>query len=129
MTGYVRLQSDRISTRTGKPQGFFAAAHFLKQGNALSESERSEIAEIEEWFEANIPDPPFYKEGNEIRAITWFKAESSDAIDKARAVVRILLQHGIKMAEVYSEASSFRNWEYVELFSKERFQILPVRTI
>ncbi len=30
---------------------------------------------------------------------------------------------------IYSAASSFRNWEYVELFSKERFQILPVRTI
>jgi hypothetical protein len=30
---------------------------------------------------------------------------------------------------LYSAASSFRNWEYVKLFSKERFQILLVRTI
>ena len=100
MTEYVRFQSDQISSRTGKPQGFFAAAHFLKQGNALSEPERARIAEIEEWFKTNVPDPPFYEEGSEIRAVTWFKSERKTAIEKARAMVQILRQHGVKMQEV-----------------------------
>ena len=127
MTGYLRFQSDRISSRTGKPQGFFAAAHFLQQGGSLSDSEMTEIAEIEEWFKINVPDPPFYEEGNEIRATTWFKAESSEAIENARRprkkekpTRRTSDEKGIrpKQNEVQKESWSLRLSNYVLFWSK-----------
>jgi hypothetical protein len=56
--------------------------------------------EITDWFERNVPNSPFYQDGNRIRTVTWFKSDAVDAIGKARVIADIVGKHGIKIKKV-----------------------------
>lgn len=73
---YVRIQT-RYCGKTGKPVGIFGACWHLMRGtmrtDCLNDQERKLFLNIEEWFNEHLPNPPFYNDGNTIKAITWFK--------------------------------------------------------
>ena len=92
---YLRLQASYNSEYTGKPCGVFGAVHHLKQKGLLSDDEIRLLEEIESWFEENLPNPPFYEQGNSNRATTWFKASARCMIDKLLPLKEIAGRHGV----------------------------------
>ena len=74
---YVRFQGTHTSRKTGKPSGIFAVAWHMKQKGCLTTREIEEIQQIENWFENNLPNPPFYNETDPPKAITWFRRETA----------------------------------------------------
>ena len=70
---FVRFHSPAVSPFTGEPYGFFVAVWHLIRDGRTSEEETRGYWEHRSWFEANLPIPPYYAEGNPDRAVTWFK--------------------------------------------------------
>ena len=70
---YFRLSSQSISPYTGERYGLFVAVWHLIRDHRVTLEEESTYWEHRTWYEANLPIPPFYSDGNPLRAITWFK--------------------------------------------------------
>ena len=100
MSSFVRFQTSRISNYTSKPQGLFAAYWFLKESGRLSPEDLKRGSELYDWFQANVPDPPFYATGNEIRATTWWKASATGVLERARDLAGLLAQYDVDVQEV-----------------------------
>ena len=62
---YVRIQV-RYSGKTGKPVGIFGACHHVVNNSYYTfnttEDEKSLFLNVENWFNENLPNPPFYNE-------------------------------------------------------------------
>ena len=90
---YIRYQGTETSRRTGKPSGIFAVAWHIKQKRCLTAQEVEEIRQIENWFEDNLPNPPFYSETDPPKAITWFKKETAaemlEKIERIKTIIEI----------------------------------------
>lgn len=104
---YVRIQT-RYCGKTGKPVGIFAACWHLMEGfmreDRLSEEEKELYLNIREWFEENLPNPPYYEDGNSINAITWFKRDTTkDMRDRLRPLVDLLGKYNVDYDIVYSD--------------------------
>jgi hypothetical protein len=69
---YFRIHAT-YSGKTGKPVGIFGACHHLKRAGKLSPEEIKLFENIDKWYTENLPEPPLYEDGNQQKAITWFK--------------------------------------------------------
>ncbi|MFB4276168.1 hypothetical protein ACBJ59_12815 [Nonomuraea sp. MTCD27] len=76
---YVRFQV-RYYGRLGVPVGIFAACHHLRHGGRLTPEDDELFTEVDDWFLAHLPYPPFYADGNTVRAVPWFKPNATDLI-------------------------------------------------
>lgn len=104
---YIRIQT-RYCGKTGKPVGIFAACWHLLEGtmrdDALSEEDKEIYLAIRNWFEENLPNPPYYEEGNTIKAITWFKKDSSkEMLERLQPLVDLLEKYNVEYDVVYSD--------------------------
>jgi len=104
---YVRIQA-RYCGKTGKPVGIFGACWHLMEGrmrkDRLNEEEKALYLKIREWFEENLPNPPFYEDGNTIKAITWFKREKTeDMIDRLKPLIELLEKYNVEYDIVFSD--------------------------
>ena len=70
---YFRIHTDDNAYLTQRPRGLFTAIGKLVDQNKLTQKEVDEYWKNRHWFENNLPVPPFYDDGNTIRAITWYK--------------------------------------------------------
>ncbi len=70
---YYRVHTEDIAYLTQQPRGIFTAIGKLVDAKILSEDEEKEYWRNREYFERELPVPPFYDNGNPQRAITWFK--------------------------------------------------------
>ena len=76
----------------------------MKQKGRLTRREIEEIQQIENWFEDNLPNPPFYQKSNPRKAITWFKRETTaEMIEKIEQVKTIIERNGWKIEVEYHE--------------------------
>lgn len=73
---YLRLQA-RYYGRIGVEVGIFVAVDHLRRAGRLTPSEELLYVDIDDWFETNLPNPPFYEDGNTVGAVTWFKRAST----------------------------------------------------
>lgn len=70
---YFRIHTKDQAYKTQRPRGLFTAIDKLVDENLLSDEELEQYGKKKLWFEANLPIPPFYEDGNSIQAITWYK--------------------------------------------------------
>lgn len=91
---YYRIHVNYSSPTTGKPVGVFGAMHHLKHAGRLTPEEEALYAAIDGWFKENLPDPPFYQDGNSIGAVTWFKSTASEMMIQLDPLVEILTKYG-----------------------------------
>jgi hypothetical protein len=70
---YYRIHIEDLAYLSQLPKGFFAAVGNLVDSREMSDSEIKEYWEQRQRIEDLLPIPPFYNEGNSIKAITWFK--------------------------------------------------------
>ena len=104
---YVRIQT-KYCGKTGKPVGIFAACWHLLKGtmrdDALSEEDKEIYLNIRSWFEDNLPNPPYYEDGNKINAITWFKKNSSkEMLEKLQPLIGLLEKYNVDYDIVYTD--------------------------
>ena len=104
---YVRIQT-RYCGRTGKPVGIFAACWHLLKGtmrdDCLSEEDKEVYLDIRSWFEENLPNPPYYEDGNTIKAITWFKRDSTkEMLERLQPLIELLEKYNVGYDVVYSD--------------------------
>lgn len=57
--------------------GIFVAVDHLRRPGRLSEEEEELYFDVDDWFEAELPNSPFCADGNTIGAVTWFKRATS----------------------------------------------------
>jgi hypothetical protein len=77
---FFRIHIDEIAYYTKRPKGLFAAIGNLVDQKVMSQSETTEYWRNREWFEGNLPIPPFYCNlkpeppiTKPILPITWYK--------------------------------------------------------
>lgn len=70
---YFRIHTHEKAYITQQPRGLFTAIGKLVDSETLDQSEVEEYWKNRRYFEAQLPVPPFYEDGNSIKAITWFK--------------------------------------------------------
>lgn len=73
MSKYLRYHANYSSPKTNMPVGLFVAVGHLVDRKILSDDEIKLYWEQRHYFERVLPVPPFYADGNTIRAVTWFK--------------------------------------------------------
>jgi hypothetical protein len=95
---YVRYHGTYNSKATDKPCGIFGVAYHMKQKGLLSTEEIAQLTEISAWFESHLPNPPFYKENNPQKAVTWFKeANATPMLDQLEYLRSIIERGGWKI--------------------------------
>ena len=92
---YVRIQV-RYCGRTGKPVGIFCACHHLRRRGVLPAEDDALFQQVEDWFIEHLPQPAFYQDGNPDKAITWFKAEAVDMLERLGPLRTLLDKHGVR---------------------------------
>ena len=103
---FLRIQV-RYSGKTGKPVGIFGACHHVVNNSYYSYNVTNEdkklFQDIENWFEEYLPNPPFYKEGNPNKYITWFKTKSTrHMIEKIMPLMDLLEKYHVEYDIVYT---------------------------
>ena len=84
----------------------------------LTQDEDIAFTEIDTWFKANLIEPDFYKNGNEAKAITYFKSSTTtDMIKRLQPLIQILNNHSVDVETVEVETIPGR------LIYEDEFQI------
>ena len=100
---YYRCQASYDSQFTGKPIGIFGAVFGLIKRGIATDEEVAEYQRVLGWFNQNLPDPPFYDEGNPMQGVTWFTEAGRPMIEEMRPLLGILDRHGVSYEIVESE--------------------------
>jgi len=70
---YIRFHGNYSSPFTEQPYGIFVVIYHLLREGKLTDEDAILYNTTNDWFEENLPNPPFYDDQNSIRAVTWFK--------------------------------------------------------
>ncbi len=93
---YVRLQATYIG-KLGVEVGIFVALDHLRRADLLTTEEEELYFDVDDWFRAALPSPPFYGDGNSIGAVTWFKkSAAARMIERLQPLQRILDAYGVE---------------------------------
>lgn len=81
------------------PVGLFVAVGHLVDRKVLNEDEIQTYWEQRHYFEKVLPIPPFYEDGNTIRAVTWFKDNeyAKSMINQLDFYFNMLKKYGVKI--------------------------------
>lgn len=111
---FVRLQAT-YRGRLGIEVGVFVAVDHLRRADRLSEDEEELYFDIDDWFNANLPNPPFYEDGNSVGGVTWFKRSTSlGMLKRLEPSCEILTKYGVEW--VIAESSDPGNVIYEDEF-------------
>lgn len=92
---FVRLQAT-YRGRLGVEVGLFVAIDHLRRADRLTEEEEELYFEIDDWFEDELPNPPFYEDGNTIGAVTWFRrAATAEMLMRLAPLCEVLDRYGV----------------------------------
>lgn len=97
---YVRYHGNYWSSRTNQPYGIFVVIYHLHRDGKLLEHESEVYLNAKEWFEENLPNPPYYDENNNsIGAVTWFKEseKSIQMVQKLKAFLDIAAKYNVEI--------------------------------
>ncbi|MDI2036358.1 hypothetical protein [Paenarthrobacter nitroguajacolicus] len=89
MGAFQRFHAGYVG-RTGVAVGVFVAVDHLRRAGKLSEQEIVLYAMTDVWFQENLPNPPFYDDGNSIGAVTWFRDTSDSMTGRLQPLLSIL---------------------------------------
>ena len=103
---YFRFCADYESSHTQQRYGIFIAVWHLIRDKKVSAEDEAAYWKARAWFEAHLPIPPYHKDGNPDRAITWFKETAMDtAVVKELKTYRdIAERYGVKIELISSDS-------------------------
>ena len=100
----MRIQGHEYSFQTRKPAGLFSLCHRRAGSGVFSKEDIKLFNETDKWFKDNLTEPQFYKEGNSVRGITWFKTEAYDAFrEKTELLTGLLDKYKVPYDIVYTD--------------------------
>jgi hypothetical protein len=115
MAAFQRFHAMYVG-RTGAPVGVFVAVDHLRRTGRLTDDEVLEYALADDWFQQNLPNPPFYDDGNSIGAVTWFRCGADEMTAQLRPLLTILDAKGVSWMRSQSDAPG-------EVVYEDRWQI------
>lgn len=77
--------------------GLITEARLLLDRGALAPHEEEQLSIAYEWFNANLPCPPFSSSGWSRNAVAWFKDSAQESIKRTREIAVLLKQHGLQV--------------------------------
>lgn len=84
--------------------GVFVAVDHLRRAGELTPEEAATYLDIDDWFDANLPNPDFYQDGNSLGAVTWFKVPLPESMShRIEALMAILAAHEVAHEAVFSD--------------------------
>jgi hypothetical protein len=83
--------------------GLITEARLLRDKGALTKYEVEQLENLYEWFNNNLPCPPFESAGWSRDAVSWFKDSAIEQIKKMRDLSVILDSHGLLVRTLRSE--------------------------
>lgn len=83
--------------------GLITEARLLRDKGALTNYEGENLENLYEWFNNNLPCPPFETAGWSRDAVSWFKDSAKEPIKKMRELSVILDSHGLLVRTLRSE--------------------------
>jgi hypothetical protein len=103
---YVRIQA-RYTGKTGKTVGFIGANWHILRAGRFSQEDKELFLQTEEWFNENLPNPPFYNDNPELnnpqKAITYFKTDMISRFEEKVLVLTGLLdKYGVHYDVVFT---------------------------
>ncbi|MEV0613568.1 hypothetical protein AB0I81_09605 [Nonomuraea sp. NPDC050404] len=84
------------------PVGIFAACHHLRRAGHLTPEDEKLFTEVDTWFITQMPYPPFYADGNTIRAVPWFKPNATLLVAALAPLENLLFRYGVAYDTVRS---------------------------
>lgn len=110
MQKYMRIQGREIAFKTKKPAGLFALCWRRIRDGIFSAEDEALFREMDAWFRANLPIPPFYDENEqkyldkgEALPVTWFKTDCPAKFkQKIDFIVSLLDKYQVPYDVVYS---------------------------
>ncbi len=101
---YTRFHGNYSSPKTKQPYGIFVVIYHLYRDGKLSESDSKLYLTTKEWFEQNLPNPPFYEDNNSIHAVTWFKdgSKAQDMLAHLEAFFHIAEKYNVEIIKSIS---------------------------
>lgn len=104
MKKYMRIQGHEYSYATGRPTGIFALCHRRVNSGVFSTDDVKLFHETNQWFKDNLIEPEFYKDGNTVKGITWFKTESFEPFREMTEILTGLLdKYNVPYDIVYTD--------------------------
>lgn len=97
---FIRFHGNYSSPFTKQPYGIFVVIYHLQRDGKLSPADSELYDRTVNWFEENLPNPPFYDEqNNSIRAVTWFKKSEGTRhmIEKLRPFLDIAKRYEVEI--------------------------------
>jgi hypothetical protein len=99
---YVRVHAT-YRGRLGVEVGIFVAVDHLRRAGRLTPDEEELYFDVDDWFRAELPCPPFYGDGNSIGAVTWFrKSTTPDMLGRLQPLRDLLDRHEVRHVETES---------------------------
>ena len=124
MMKFHRFCSTAISPYTEERYGIFVAVWHLIRDKRVTPQEEADYWSHREWYEAYLPLPPYYSEGNPRRAIAWFKdsAMGHPLLDRLAFYRELAGRYGLDIQIESTEAPG-------EIIYEDSFQIAAVRRL
>ncbi|WP_157359165.1 hypothetical protein [Arthrobacter sp. Soil782] len=96
MAGEYSRFHTRYFGRLGVEVGLFVAVDHLRRAGDLADKEVELYLDVDDWFRSELPNPPFYEDGNKIGAVTWFKDPlPAEMVDRVAELCGILQSHKV----------------------------------
>ena len=77
--------------------GIFTEARVLRERGDLTAEEDARLEELYEWFEEQVPVPPFSTGRFPRDAVAWFKDDAGKPVTKMWDIVALLREHGVEV--------------------------------
>ena len=101
---YVRFVTRDRDSRSHQLKGIFTSIYALERAGELLPHEVTWFAEVEKWFNANLPEPkrlgPSARSPSKAHAITWLKMTATDHLAKLRELAELLRCKDIQVEEL-----------------------------
>ncbi|MBI1286148.1 MAG: hypothetical protein GC178_01075 [Flavobacteriales bacterium] len=94
---YIRFVVGSESDSPRIQNGLFTEIEHLKSEGKLQPYQVDIIKEVFEYFNENLPVPPYSKKNWSVDAISWFKDDANNFIDKMRDLTAILKENGYQV--------------------------------
>ena len=79
--------------------GVITEARILRDQGELHNYEESLLEEVFEWFNSNLPCPPFKEKLQRGEwtpdAVSWFRSEAKESIGRIWDIIALLKEHGV----------------------------------
>lgn len=110
-----------MSDYTNQRYGVFIAVWHLIRDKKVSAEDESSYWKAREWFEEHLPIPPYHKEGNPQRAITWFKESAMESliVSKLKVYQDIAKRYGTEIELISTESPGIIIYE-------DKFQVASI---